>query len=168
MDLSGRAWRGGYTIHNPMNATQLNTAPALTSAPVNEAKASNTPAPKEGQGGKGNVLPHKSKAQYAADYAKDAGALVTALTGLGARVTPQVSKSGNIICYRFRASIKSLIAARNLLSGEVKKRATAAIDTAAGVADFFDGEFITITYWMKSGGGSFAARKTASAKHKLP
>lgn len=137
------------------------------SAPAVEAIAAPIAAPSnEGQGGKGSLLQAKSKAQYAADYAKDAGALVTALAGLGALVTPQVSKSGSVVCYRFRASIKGLIAARNLLQGEDKKRASAAIDTAASVADFFDGEFITITYWMKSGGGSFAARKTASAKHK--
>jgi hypothetical protein len=159
-------------IHKTMKVktVQANTATIVqapaSQAPASQAPASQAPASQEGAGGKGNIHGGKSKAQYAADYAKDAKGLVTALTGLGALVTPQLSKAGNVICYRFRASIKSLIASRNQLAGDDRKRASAAIDAATSVADFFDGEFITLTYWLKSGGGSFAARKTASAKHK--
>jgi hypothetical protein len=150
---------------------QLNTTPveipAIETPAQAPAKASAKASAKgEGQGGKGNVHREASKAQLSAGYARDASSLAQALTGLGALVTPQISKAGNIVAYRFRADIKTLISNRNLLKGTERKRATAAIDAATSVSNFFDGHFVTLTYWAKSGGGSFAARKTPSEKHK--
>ena len=151
-----------------MNTTSIEIP--VTETPAKESKApakeSKAPAKGEGEGGKGNVHKEASKAQLSAGYARDVKALAQALTGLGALVTPQFSKAGNAIAYRFRADIKTLIANRNQLKGADRKRATAAIDTATSVADFFDGQFVTLTYWVKSGGGNFAARKTPSEKHK--
>ena len=115
-------------------------------------KAKGKPAPKEGQGGKGNIVGTESKAQLRARYEKNGIALAEALRNLGASVTVQTHhKTGNFLAVRVRAELPLLIAHRNKLSGDAKKQASAVIDIAQSLGALADGGRY-LTFLVRSSG----------------
>lgn len=135
---------------------QANT-PTIVNAPASQA-----PAPREGQGGKGNALPTMSKAQRQAAFQADTAALVAVLESLGAVVKSQSSKNGPFV-WRVYTRMSDLYAARDTASDTDKVIVRAAIAAFEAVA-VLRGQFVTATFYRDS--AYFGTRRESSKYHK--
>lgn len=122
------------------------------------------PAPREGSGGKGNVLPNASKAQLRAAFEKDSSALAAVLVSLGAVERVQSGKNG-VQARRVYADLATLEANRSKLNAEDKKLAGAALDALRAVGAL-RGKFVSLELFTNS--VAVRSRRDASKNHKQP
>jgi len=134
----------------------------IPSAETQTAPKASKPKAKEGNGGKGNVLPSASKAQLAKQFASDSGALASVLVALGCVERIQESKHG-VTCRRIYGDLQTILANRSNLGTADKKLASAAIDALQAVGAL-RGKFISLELFRNS--VAVRSRKEAGKFHK--
>ena len=150
-------------LEKHMSKTIENTAiipsiEASTTAKPSKAKDK----PREGNGGKGNVLPSASKAQLRKAFESDSQALASVLVALGCVERVQSGKNG-VIARRIYGKLSTLEVNRGKLDAEDKKLASAALDALRAVGAL-RGEFIGMELFTNS--VAVRSRKTAGKFHK--